>query len=164
MNNRSFSQAIKHLPADVQQRYLNTKIPNSNVYSQSEYILLRWVNACFETVNPHSQRDAITFSKDFSDSALLSGVVLSYFPREEKNIVKRKGQPTTDIKILNYGMILNILKEYGIYTHIKTFHISPSSAANAREMVLFYNAFPKLPTFLPKRNNSIFLCLRRYYS
>ena len=151
MNNRSFSQAIKHLPPDVQQRYLNTKIPNSNVYSQSEYILLRWVNACFETVNPHSQRDAITFSKDFSDSALLSGVVLSYFPREEKNIVKRKGQPTTDIKILNYGMILNILKEYGIYTHIKTFHISPSSAANAREMVLFLTMlFQNFQHFYPK--------------
>ena len=151
VNNRSFSQAIKHLPADVQQRYLNTKIPNSNVYSQSEYILLRWVNACFETVNPHSQRDAITFSKDFSDSALLSGVVLSYFPREEKNIVKRKGQPTTDIKILNYGMILNILKEYGIYTHIKTFHISPSSAANAREMVLFLTMlFQNFQHFYPK--------------
>ena len=101
VNNRSFSQAIKHLPPEVQQRYLSQKIPSSNVYSQAEYILLRWVNACFETVNPHTQRDAITFSKDFSDSALLSAVVLSYFPKEDKNIIKRKGQPATDIKIIN---------------------------------------------------------------
>ena len=137
VNNRSFSQAIKHLPQEVQQRYLNSKIPNSNVYSQAEYILLKWVNACFESVNPHTQRDAITFSKDFADSALLSSVVLSYFPKEEKNIIKRKGQASTDIKVLNYGMILNILKDYGIYTHVKAFHISPASAANAREMVLF---------------------------
>ena len=151
VNNRSFSQAIKHLPTDIQQRYLNQKTPNSNVYSQAEYILLKWVNACFETVNPHTQRDAITFSKDFADSALLSAVVLSYFPKEEKNILKRKGQPSTEIKTLNYGMILNILKDYGIYTHVKAFHISPTSWANAREMVLFLTMlFQNFQHFYPK--------------
>ena len=42
-----------------------------------------------------TEKDAITFSKDFADSSLLSGVLLSYFPKEEKNILKRKGQQTT---------------------------------------------------------------------
>ena len=151
VNTRTFSQAIKHLPPEIQQRYLNTKIPQSNVYSQSEYILLRWVNACFEAVNPHTQKDAITFSKDFTDSSLLSGVLLSYFPKEEKNILKRKGQQTNDIKTINYNMILNILKDYGIYTHIKVFQISPTSAANAREMVLFLTMlFQNFQHFYPK--------------
>ena len=151
VNTRTFSQAIKHLPQEIQQRYLNTKIPQSNVYSQSEYILLRWVNACFETVNPHTQKDAITFSKDFSDSSLLSGVLLSYFPKEEKNILKRKGQQANELKIINYNMILNILKDYGIYTHIKVFQISPTSAANAREMVLFLTMlFQNFQHFYPK--------------
>ena len=151
VNTRTFSQAIKHLPQEIQQRYLNTKIPPSNVYSQSEYILLKWVNACFEAVNPHTQKDAITFSKDFADSSLLSGVLLSYFPKEEKNILKRKGQQTTDIKVINYNLILNILKDYGIYTHIKTFQISPTSAANAREMVLFLTMlFQNFQHFYPK--------------
>ena len=153
VNTRTFSQAIKHLPQEIQQRYLNTKIPQSNVYSQSEYILLRWVNACFETVNPHTQKDAITFSKDFSDSSLLSGVLLSYFPKEEKNILKRKGQQANELKIINYNMILNILKDYGIYTHIKVFQISPTSAANAREMVLFLTMlFQNFQHFYPKDN------------
>ena len=151
VNTRTFSQAIKHLPPEIQQRYLNSKIPQSNVYSQSEYILLKWVNACFEAVNPHTQKDAITFSKDFADSSLLSGVLLSYFPKEDKNILKRKGQQTNDIKIINYNMILNILKDYGIYTHIKVFQISPTSSANAREMVLFLTMlFQNFQHFYPK--------------
>jgi len=151
VNARTFSQAIKHLPAEIQQRYLSSKIPQSNVYSQSEYLLLRWVNACFEAVNPHTQKDAITFSKDFADSSLLSGVLLSYFPKEEKNILKRKAQQINDIKIINYNLILNILKDYGIYTHIKVFQISPTSAANAREMVLFLTMlFQNFQHFYPK--------------
>ena len=82
---------------------------------------------------------------------MLSSVVLSYFPKEEKNIIKRKGQASTDIKVLNYGMILNILKDYGIYTHVKAFHISPASAANAREMVLFLTMlFQNFQHFYPK--------------
>ena len=78
-------------------------------------------------------------------------MVLSYFPKEEKKILKRKGQPTTDIKIINYNMILNILKDYGIYTHLKVFHITPTSAANAREMALFLTMpFQNFQHFYPK--------------
>ena len=68
-----------------------------------------------------------------------------------KNVIKRKGQPTTDIKTINYNMILNILKDYGIYTHVKAFHITPTSAANAREMVLFLTMlFQNFQHFYPK--------------
>ena len=150
VNHKKFLQVIRHLPSEIQQKYSSSRIPPSNVYSPSEILLLRWVNACFEAVNPGIQRNAITFSKDFSDSSLLTSIVLSYFPKEEKNVLKRK-TTSIDAKQINYNMILSILKEYGIYTHIKNFQISPTSPANAREMVLFLTMlFQNLQHFYPK--------------
>ena len=150
VNHKKFLQVIKHLPSEIQQKYNSGRIPTSNVYSSSELLLLRWVNACFEAVNPGIQRNAITFSKDFADSSLLTSIILSYFPKEEKNVLKRK-TTSIDAKQINYNMILSILKEYGIYTHIKNFQISPTSPANAREMVLFLTMlFQNLQHFYPK--------------
>ena len=150
VNHKKFLQVIKHLPPEIQQKYNSSRIPPSNVYSPSEILLLRWVNACFEAVNPGIPRNAITFSKDFSDSSLLTSIILSYFPKEEKNVLKRK-TTSIDAKQINYNMILSILKEYGIYTYIKNFQISPTSPANAREMVLFLTMlFQNLQHFYPK--------------
>ena len=159
VNTRTLSQAIKHLPNEIQQRYLNTKIPPSNVYSISELILLRWVTACFEFVNPHSSKFPTTFSKDFQDSILLSSVVLSYFPKEEKNVSKRKSQQSNDLKVINYNIILQILKDYGIYTHIKTLQTSPTSVPNGREMLLFLTMlFQNFQHFYPK-DTIVFSCV-----
>ena len=150
VNTRALSQALKHLPSDIQTRYVNQKIQPSNVYSNSELILLRWISACFEFVNPHLQKDIITFSKDFSDSSLLTAVLLSYFPKEEKNASKKK-QQLNDLKIINYTSIINILKDYGIFTHIKNLQVSPTSSPNAREMVLFLTMlFQNFQHFYPK--------------
>ena len=64
VNTKSFPQVIKHLTPDIQYRYLNPKYPSSNIYSQSELILLRWVSACFEHVNPNTSKDIYDFSKN----------------------------------------------------------------------------------------------------
>ena len=150
INPKSYAMVIKHLPHDVQQRNSSTRFGPSNVYSQPEYLLLKWVNACFESVNPHLARDPKTFSSDFQDSALLTALVLSYFPKEEKNLSKKNKQ-SNDLKLINYNTILSILKEYGIYTHVKNFQVSPTSAPNAREMVLFLAMlFQNFQHFYPK--------------
>ena len=55
-----------------------------------------------------------------------------------------------EVKKLNYNILLNILKEYGIYTHIKQFQIS-SNNINAREILLFLTViFQNLQHFQPK--------------
>ena len=150
VNVRSLSQAIKHLPNDIQSRYNNSKIPPSNVYSSSEIILLKWVSACFEYINPHINRDIITFSNDFADSSILTSVLISYFPKEEKNALKKK-QQSNDLKLIPYSSIINILKDYGIFTHIKNLQVSPTSNPNAREMVLFLTMlFQNFQHFYPK--------------
>ena len=136
VNTRSFPQLIKHLSPDIQYRYLNMRYPSSNIYSQSELILLRWVNACFEFVNPNMNKDIFDFSKNFADSSALSAVVISYFPNEEKNSVRKRLQ-SDDFKTISYSNIINILKAYGIFTHIKKFQVSPTNTPNAREIVLF---------------------------
>ena len=150
VNLKSLSLAIKHLPNEIQKKYLVNKFPISNIYSQSEYILLRWINACYEYINPKNPKDIYNFSSDFSDSSLLTAIVLSYFPKEEKLQTSKKKQSQNDIKKLNYNILLNILKEYGIYTHIKQFQISPSNI-NAREILLFLTVlFQNMQHFYPK--------------
>ena len=150
VNTRSFPLLVKHLTTDIQHRYLNQKYFSSNIYSQSELILLRWVSACFEYVNPNMNKDIFDFSKSFSDSSVLSAIILSYFPNEEKNALKKRYQ-ADDFKSLSYTNILNILREYGIFTHIKNFQVSPTNAPNAREMVLFLiMLFQNFQHFYPK--------------
>ena len=150
VNIRALSQAVKHLPNDLQSRYANPKLPPSNVYSASEIILLKWVSACYEYINPHYNRNIITFSNDFADPSILTSVLISYFPKEERNASKKK-QQSNDIKIIPYSSIINILKDYGIFTHIKNLQITPTSIPNAREMVLFLTMlFQNFQHFYPK--------------
>ena len=149
VTHKKFLQVIKHLPPEIQQKYSSSRIPSSNVYTSSELLLLRWANACFEYINPGINRTAVSFSKDFSDSSFLTAIILSFFPKEEKNLLKRK-MNNNDAKQISYNMILNILKEFGIYTHIKNFQITPTSPPNAREMVLFLTIlFQNLQHFYP---------------
>ena len=150
VNIRALSQALKHLPNDIQNRYISPKLVPSNVYSSSELVLLRWVSACFEYINPHLQKYVSTFSNDFADSSLLTAVLVSYFPKEERN-ASRKKQHINDLKLIPYSNIINILKDYGIFTHIKNLQVSPTSAPNAREMVLFLTMlFQNFQHFYPK--------------
>ena len=158
INLKSLSLAIKHLPNDIQQKYSSNKIPFSNIYSTPEFILLRWLNACFEYINPHIQREAYSFSKDFSDSSLLTSLILSYFPKEDKIVVNKRKQMHKDVKILNYHQLLNILREYGIYTHVKNFQLSPNNM-NAREILLFLAMlYQNLQHFYP-RDTIQFSCI-----
>ena len=90
VTHKKFLQVIKHLPPEIQQKYSSSRIPSSNVYTSSELLLLRWANACFEYINPGINRTAVSFSKDFSDSSFLTAIILSFFPKEEKNLLKRK--------------------------------------------------------------------------
>ena len=150
VNIKSLALAVKHLPSQIQSKYLSAKVTQSNVYTSSELLLLRWVSACFESVNAsYHHKEIKTFSNDFSDSSLLTSIILSYFPKEEKNI--RKKQQVSELKILPYSVIINILKEYGIFTHIKKFNISPTNGPNAREVLLFLTMlFQNLQHFYPK--------------
>ena len=49
----------------------------------------------------------------------------------------RKRLQSDEFKTISYTNIINILKEYGIFTHIKNFKLSPTNTPNAREMILF---------------------------
>ena len=150
MSPRSFSNAVRHLPSEIQSSYLNPRYAPSNIYSQSELILLRWASACFDHVNPNLNKDIFDFSKSFADFSALSAIVLSYFPKEEKNAVKKRYQ-SDDFKVISSSNIISILKEYGIFTHIKNFQISPTNGPNAREMILFLTMlYQNLQHFYPK--------------
>ena len=150
VNVKSLSQALRHLSPEIQTRYLNQKSFTSNFYSQPELILLRWLQACFDFVNPNLNKDIYDFSNSFKDSVALSAVILSYFPNEEKNSMKKRFKQD-DFKAISFPNIINILKEYGIFTHIKNFQRSPTNTPNAREMVLFLTMiYQNFQHFYPK--------------
>ena len=151
VNLKSLSLALKHLPNEIQQKYTTSKIPSSNLYSTPEFTILRWLNACFEYVNPYTQRGEIySFSKDFSDSKILTALVLSYFPKEDRSFTNKRKQTQHEDKMIYYPALLNILREYGIYTHIKKFPLSPNSM-NSREILLFLTMlFQNFQHFYPK--------------
>ena len=150
VNIKSLSQALRHLSPEIQTRYLNQKSFTSNFYSQPELILLRWLQACFDFVNPNLNKDIYDFSNSFKDSVALSAVILSYFPNEEKNSMKKRFKQD-DFKAISFPNIINILKEYGIFTHIKNFQRSPTNTPNAREMVLFLTMlYQNFQHFYPK--------------
>ena len=158
INIKSLSLALKHLPNEIQKKYLNNKFPQSNIYSTPEFILLRWLNACYEYINPNNPKDIYNFSSDFSDSSSLTALILSYFPKEDKAPVNKRKQVQNEVKKLNYNILLNILKEYGIYTHIKQFQISPNNI-NAREILLFLTVlFQNMQHFYPK-DTIVFSCI-----
>ena len=158
INLKTLSLALKHLPNEIQKKYLNPKFPQSNIYSPPEFILLRWVNACYEFINPTIPKDIYNFSSNFSESSLLTAIILSYFPKEDKTVINKKRPTFIEVKKLNYNILLNILKEYGIYTHIKQFPIS-SNNINAREILLFLTVlFQNLQHFQPKDTIS-FSCI-----
>ncbi|MCQ2815955.1 MAG: hypothetical protein MJ252_01695, partial [archaeon] len=156
VNTRSFQTVLKNLPDDIRERYSNVKFGPSNVYSQSEYILLRWLQACSENVNPSNPKEPINFSSDFVDSSLLTALILSYFPKEDTS---KKNRPGSEIRIMAYPQLIPILQKYGIYTHIKKIsgdskpNVTDKYVLNSREMVLFLSMlFQNFQYFYPKDN------------
>jgi hypothetical protein len=150
VNLKTFPNSLKHLPEETVNR-LNpsTKLGSSNMYSNSELLLLKWLQINYDHINPHTTRIINTFSDDLKDSPFLSSLILSYFPKVEEMYKLNKKKQTVDSKMLSPTHILIILKEYGVYTKVKPKHLLFPSA---REMVLFLvMLYQNLQHFIPKQ-------------
>ena len=149
VNVKTFPSSLKHLPDDISLKYMNLKSFPSNMYSSSELFLLKWLQANYDYINPTFPRTINTFSDDLKDSPFLSSLILSYFPKAEEQYKVQKKKNINEAKIISPNFILSILKEYGVYTHVKPKHLLFPSA---REMVLFLiMLYQNLQHFIPKQ-------------
>jgi len=135
VNAKTFPAAVRHLSEQTKEKYLQLKIPQSNIYSANEYILMRWLMANYEDVNKSlPPKNIKNFSSDLSDGHFLSSLVHSYFPKGEEMTKTKKQKQTSEIKVLPHGNIIQILKDFGVYTHMKPKHLA---FVSDREMLLF---------------------------
>ncbi len=150
VNSKTFPYSLKHLPEEIANKYgLNAKWGSSNMYSVSELYLLRWLQANYDFINPNLPKNINNFSSDLKDTPALSSLILSYFPRVDEILKISKKKTNTEAKMLPPNQILTILKDYGVYTHVKPKHLLFPSA---REMVLFtVMLYQNLQHFIPKQ-------------
>lgn len=137
VNNKTYMNAILHIQGDanVYEKYKQIKISQSNVYSNNELILLRWLHANYEFVNKNFTKYIHNFSSDLNDGVFLSALILAYFPKVEETI-KKKAKSQSELKVLTSQTILDVLKDYGINTHFRS-KKKYLEFPQARDMLLF---------------------------
>jgi hypothetical protein len=159
VNIKSFKNALRHLPETEQAKYNVIKLPSSNIYSQSELILIKWMQALYDYVNlnPTNPLKITNYTDDLSEGSVLASIVMSYFPESEDPHKAPKKKNVQDGKFgLQIDRFLQILKDYGVYTHVKSKHFS---LPTAREMLLFIiMLFQNLQHFVAK-DTIVFGCI-----
>lgn len=91
-------------------------LESSNLFSQSEVVLLRWLEINFEFINPVNPRRFTNFDKDLKDCLAYRAVLLNYIgsPAIEK-ILNLKFMPVTDDDYrYNVDRILMAMNEIGL--------------------------------------------------
>ena len=159
VNFKSFKNAIRHLPETEQLKYNSFRLPSSNIYSTSELIIIKWMQALYDFVNlnPVNPLKITNFTDDLSEGSVLASIVMSYFPEVEDQHKAPKKKTMQDGKFgLQIDKFLQTLKDYGVYTHVKNKHFS---LPTAREMLLFIiMLFQNLQHFIPK-DTIVFTCV-----
>jgi len=149
VNLNSLKKSLKMLREDQASQAVSTRLKQSNIYSNSELILLRWIQTVFDGVYTGLHKKVLNFSEDFLDGKVLTSILLSYLPNieEEFKLPKKKMIPENKYNISN-EKILEILHEYGVHTHMKIEYLS---FPTAREMLLFIiMMFQSMQHFIPK--------------
>lgn len=123
---------------------------DSNVYSVSECILLRWLNFHFARANRdrYGPRKVCCFDSDLEDSIVLSVVIQSHVPHCQAVQNMRTQCSNLDHHEENAMHILAALTEIGLHFPIQ---VSDIASPQAKDMLLFVMfLFQNLPHYVPK--------------
>lgn len=123
---------------------------DSNVYSVSECILLRWLNFHFARANRdrYGPRKVCCFDSDLEDSIVLSVVIQSHVPHCQAVQNMRTQCSNLDHHEENAMHILAALSEIGLHFPIQ---VSDIASPQAKDMLLFVMfLFQNLPHYVPK--------------
>jgi hypothetical protein len=123
---------------------------DSNVYSEAESILLRWLNFHFWRANKerYPDRKVSNFDADLSDSVVLSVVIQSHVPGCQS--VQQLRYPCTAMEHYeeNATQIIAALSEISLTFPIQ---VSDLATAQSKDMLLFVMyLYQNLPHYVPK--------------
>lgn len=149
VNSKSFSKIISVLPSEITASEEKEKILPSNIYSNQELMLLKWLKLNYLTGHisgSSKQRDFYNFKDHIIESGVLFNLSLNYFPKDDKHSIKRIKQ--TDQKVPSGERIISALKEFGVYTHASAEDINNGYPRELLCLCLFL--YQNLIFFVPK--------------
>ncbi|KAL4497051.1 hypothetical protein ABPG72_002207 [Tetrahymena utriculariae] len=135
--------------------YLN----GSNIYSQSEGVLLRWLELNHEIINPHQPLRITSFDKELASGHLIANLIKNYVGNEATAFLSQMKPVTNtdDENFFNCDKVHHALQDINLQT---PFNAVDLSKASQRETVLFLiQLFNSLPNYIPKGQPIIFSCV-----
>jgi hypothetical protein len=149
--NRITAKSFKGLPGvPANEGTVDASMQQSNIYSVSETILLKWLQFHYNKVNPLHSKTISNFDADLQDSQVFAALIKSHYgANASKNIKDMKTSVFNEEQVLaNAKKLIDAVHEIGLSTHL-----SPQDIANpsARELLLFViQLYQGLPHYIPK--------------
>lgn len=134
-------------------------LDGSNFISNSEGILLRWLEINQELIYPKNSKRITNISQDLKPSVYYASCIQNYVgPNSNKYLANLKLNPNNEEELkINADKTLNALKEIWLQTHFNSKDIITSSP---RENMLFIiHLLHTLPHYIPKATPIIFSCV-----
>lgn len=149
--NRINPKTFKSLPGmPAEKASIEPYMRESNVYSLSECILLKWMGHHYSTIFAAQHRRLINFDQDLIDGTVIGAVVQSHVGLIG-SLLKLKASPVSEEhKKNNVEKMLAALSEIGMPSFVTQKDLT-LSAVSPREMVLFcMSLYQLLPHYIPK--------------
>ncbi len=122
---------------------------SSNVYSDSEMMLLKWMEYHYNQQNPYQHKIMTNFESDLQDSLVFAAIIKAYC-KNVKGLLNMRtvGKTTEEYKSNAQKVIYTLKNELQLKTHIIEDDIV--TEPSAREMVIFCTQlFLYLPHYIP---------------
>jgi len=135
--NRVTAKSFKGLPGvPSNEANVDAAMQQSNIYSVSETILLKWMQYHYNKVNPMHPKTLSNFDADLQDSLVFPSLIKSHYgEKSSKNIREMKASVFNEDQVLfNPKKLIDAVSEIGLTTHL-----TPQDIANpsAHELLLF---------------------------
>ena len=139
---KALKNSVRHLPQEIID--IPNKLPHSNIYSQSEMCLIKWLRITAEISTGETQK-IVEFFDYQQTSQIIISLLHAYFNKSPQEIAKSKKESI----FVSYDRIAELLKrDFGVVTHM--LHEEHFIKANSLEMMLFYvMLFQNLQHFIP---------------
>jgi hypothetical protein len=135
--NRITAKSFKGLPGiPPNEAAVDAVMQQSNIYSVSETILLKWLQYHYNKVNPMHSKTISNFDADLQDSQVFAALIKSHYGINASKCLKEMKTSVFNEEqvLLNAKKLIEAVHEIGLSTHL-----TPQDIANpsARELLLF---------------------------
>jgi hypothetical protein len=135
--NRITAKSFKGLPGiPPNEAAVDAVMQQSNIYSVSETILLKWLQYHYNKVNPMHSKTISNFDADLQDSQVFAALIKSHYGiNASKSLKEMKTSVFNEEQVLlNAKKLIEAVHEIGLSTHLTPLDIANPSA---RELLLF---------------------------